>query len=175
MNEKRPVTAAYSTKAASLCTQHEIDNLLVVAIVGLAGWEPSCRPLNVARRVRAVRCNAMRSSQHARRTRRMHLARRGSPGLVNRSKVLASARPSNGERPLGSDHAATLRPVARHGKCSRFLSHDTKLPFCNCQWASGPCAMYSSYHTVPRTVLLAPSFSSLLSPHLACLPDLGSG
>ena len=70
------------------------------------------------------------------------MVRRGSPDLADRSKVLGSARPSNGESPLGP---ALLRPchqsrampgVAWHGKCSRFLLHDTKLHFCHCQWAS---------------------------------------
>lgn len=69
------------------------------------------------------------------------LVRRGSPDLVHRSKVLGSARPSNGKRPLGP---ALLRPchqsrampgVAWHGKCSRFLSHETKL---HSATASGP-------------------------------------
>lgn len=103
------------------------------------------------------------------------LVRRGSPDLVSRSKVLGSARPSNGERPLGP---ALLRPchqsrampgVAWHGKCSRFLSHETKLHFCHCQWASDRVLCIACH-----SLSLAQSILPLPYPFLSCslLPHL---
>lgn len=98
-------------------------NLLIVAIVGLG--DKTARPLNVARHARAVHCNAMQfeRGKESWGTWDTCWSDEGALTLVSRSKVLGSARPSNGERPLGP---ALLRPchqsraipgVAWHGKC----------------------------------------------------------
>lgn len=78
----------------------------------------SCTPLNVARHARAVHCNAMHSSEQDLGGDLGGLGqtgRRGSPALTSRSKVLGSARPSNGEMALG---LTLLRPCpSRVAQC----------------------------------------------------------
>lgn len=147
-----------------------------------SGWETYsmyCKPLTVARHARAVHCNAMQFCEHTR-TRRAgrDLETWSDEGALTwsiglRFWALHGPPMASGRlvRPCCDPATRVAQCLAWHGMANAadFLSHETKLHFYHCQWAS------DSVLCIARNVLfLAQSISHPSSSFFLLLPPLPS-